>query len=388
MKYFIVFLLLFIVSCTTTDGGLKLQEPGAIRIIEKTNQSSLVFLNGTLIDTLTEGELLLTGIPIGTQKVTLFSAGNALFNRDVLVTAGDSTDVVCDLEETESGDLTITSDSGALVSIGDLEFSSIDKSGIFELKDFPTGEYHISVSSGSKSVDTTIGLVKDKNMELSIKLSLQQQVLIEHISNVSCNYCPEHAETMYHILDSMGWKNISKISYNANWPAKDDPLYLFNPEPQMDRTMEYGGKVNFALPIFVVNGEVLSFDADGVKLKSLLIDRIAREQKKTPRFDISLSEETVRVVSLSEDEFEGKIYVHLVQDRVEYDKAPGSNGEKLFRNAFRRNILEKVLTLESGDTKEFSFTINSEGLPSTGLRLTAFIQISDGAILQTTDLKL
>lgn len=368
------------------DGVLKQQEFGVIKVIETEGKSAQVFLNGNLISTTKNGELLFSGIQNGEQEITLFASGHSLFDKSVVVSAGDTTEVVFTLTEAKSGNIAIVSDSGAEVIIDDLIIGSVDESGELAIKGFPIGEYLLKISSGSKSKDSTIIVKDSEELAVSIKLLLEQKVLIEHISNVSCEFCPEHAETMYHLLDSLGWKGISKVSYNANWPAKDDPLYLFEPKLQMERTMLYGAKVNYALPIFVVNGTVITFDADSEKLYNALISIIDTELAKEPLFDITLSEDKVSVSSLSDEDFDGTLYVHLVQDKVEYDESPGSNGEKVFFNAYRRSVLSEELSLKAGEKFSYSLTPDSGDLPSSGLRLTAFIQSQDNLILQTTDL--
>ncbi len=381
-------ILLTVMSCTTRDGVLKQAQPGSVSVSESNGKSGTLFLNGSQVDRLENGKLLLEDVQTGKQELTLFGEGHELATKNVMVKESSVSDVVFTLESAASGDLTIHSDEGAMVSFAGLSFGTLPSSGVLELTGFPAGEHVLSVMSGSKSMDSIIVLDEGDDIDVNAGLTLQQQVLVEHFSNVSCEYCPHHAEVMYHILDSLGWKNISKISYNANWPATDDPLYLFNPKPQLDRTMLYGAEVQYALPIFVVNGTVLQFNADKDKLAELLKTTIAQEQAKEPTFDIALTENSVTLTAVAEKGFNGTLRVNLVQDRVAYEEAPGSNGESVFLNAFRQLILEKSVSLAAGESVAESFTLDKSGLPATGLRITAFIQDNNGAIIQTADKKL
>lgn len=381
-----LFYLLFLLGCTTQDGLLIESEQANIKVVS--DQDATIFIDGKSSGTIQNGSVVFTDIPIGKRVITMFAEEHKLEIDTISLNSRDTIELNPIFEESLSGNLFIKSDIGASISIANLNIGTVDSLGQFSLNGFPVGSYEVIIQNESKSLDTTITISDGETFNLNAQLTLQQEVLIEYISNVSCDYCPEYAAVLYNILDSLDWKNISKISYNANWPATDDPLYLYDPQPQLDRAMLYGAEVNYALPIFVVNGEVLQFEASKERLKELLENAIGSGWEEEPTIQFDLTDSTINITSLLDTTYVGTLRVNLVQDDVTFETAPGSNGENEFLNVYRKLILNKNVTIEPGKTHSEIFTLDIGDLPRSNLRLTVFLQDADNQIIQTTDRQL
>jgi len=362
-------------GCMTRDGVLKQQEPGSIKIIETDGVAALIFLDEQPVGKSSDGSFTLNPVSSGKHEITLFAEGFELGKTEVIVIEGTENTVQFTMNSSESGTISVKSSAGAMVNLAGLNFGNIDETGLFEIKGFPVGDFSLTVNAGSLNVDSMITISSGETVTINAILTLKQQVLVEHISNVSCEYCPEYAEIMYHVLDSMGWKNVIKISSNANWPAADDPLYGFNPQPQKERVMQYGPKVNYALPIFVVNGVTIQHKSSTELFHSLFVEALNRELSKEAQFNIALEKESVKIVNLTDSTITGTIQVELVQNNVSFETAPGNNGEKEFRNVFRRRLVqEKGVTFAPGDTIIREFTTDLSELSASGLSIVGFIQ--------------
>jgi len=378
--------LLLIIGCVTQDGVLIQPDPGSIKVVSP--QDASLFIDGKRSGSTQNGSLLVTDVPIGEKIITIFAEGYKLVKDTLSLTSGELIKITPAFEVSSSGNLTVNSDSTASVTIDNLEVGVVDSLGQFTLTGFPVGMYNVFIQSGSKSLDTTISISDGKTTNLNAYLTLRQQVLIEHVSNVSCEVCPEYAEVLYHVLDSLNWNNISKISYSANWPATDDPFYIYNPTPQLDRAMLYGPELNYALPFFVINGIPLQFDASDEKLAGLLATSITSELEIEPTIQLDVTESSVKITSLLDSTFTGTLRVNLVEDIVTFEEAPGKNGETEFLNAFRKLLLDETVTINSGETLTENFTLDIGDLSRSNLRLTVFLQDSDNRVLQTTDKQL
>jgi hypothetical protein len=372
-------------SCTTQEGLLEPHSSGTVEIEESSELKAWVFLEGVLMDSLNERGLIIDSISSGPHQLTLFAPGYAMLTRDFVIEPNSLTELQFSLKKAAFGSLQVFSKEGAKVIVAGVQFGVINKSGVFELQGLAVGDYQVSVNFGSESTETLLRINEHETTTLSAELSLKKQVLIEHISNVNCLPCPSHARALYEVLDSLNWEGISKISYNANWPLKEDPFYLFDVEVQKEKALFYGREVNYAIPIFTVNGKVLKFEANNSNLKALLREHIKKELSELPQIKINLLDSAIRLQSLSEVKIEATLSVHVTQDKTHFENVPGTNGETEFLNAHKRRVLYKSIVLEPREFLSEPLELSEvlEGLPKYGLTLNAFVQTSEGVILQS-----
>ncbi len=118
---------LAVMSCTTTDGVLKQAQPGSISVSESNGKNGILFLNGSQVDHLENGKGQLEDVQAGEQELTLFGENHALATKDVMVKESSVSDLVFTLESASSGDITIRSDEGAMVSFAGLSFGTLSE---------------------------------------------------------------------------------------------------------------------------------------------------------------------------------------------------------------------------------------------------------------------
>lgn len=387
MKYFyLLSILLFLHSCSTQEGVLATQGLSQIQISESNKQSAQVFLNKQSVGHLNEGFLLLDSVPTGSHTIALFSKGYLIQEKEVLIQKGQALELGFKLQSTSSGHIQVQTKTGDQVFINSYDFGKVDSTGIFLIEGIQTGQHSLTIQNGNHTSTTPVQISTDLTTYISPDLSLEPRVLIEHISNVGCISCPGHTAVLHHLLDSLNLRSISKISYHANWPFKEDPLYLADPEHQKERALFYGAKVNYAIPIFTVNGTVLEFKADNEKLYQLLSQAIDQELQKVPLFDIQINTNQLNIYSSDSVPFEGTLHLNLTQNKTQFTSPPGSNQETIFLNIHKQKILHKNVQLKPNNTQSFPFEAQLNQLNPQGLTLTAFIQNPQGQILQSTSI--
>ena len=142
---------------------------------------------------------------------------------------------------------------------------------------------------------------------------------------------------MYELVDELGLQHAVLMEFHTSFPSPLDPFYLAQPTLMNFRVTHYG--VSQA-PWVVVEG------THGLQPSSRDVVSAAIEGAE-PIDDVSLAfqaelDGTVLSCSLEvytrgpEDRY--LVSVFVTHDRIEYDDAPGSNGETLFRHVVRAGL--------------------------------------------------
>ena len=164
-------------------------------------------------------------------------------------------------------------------------------------------------------------------------------VLLEDFANVSCDPCV----ISNRIIESLssytyGRSKLVVVKYPTNFPSASDPLYLANSEACDARINFY--QILFA-PTTIIDGIDRPISQDSISVKSAIDSRLS----VAPRFEVevnaSLEGDYVIDVLITPIDTLGinlnDIVIHSVitETDIEYEQAPGSNGEKIFYDVMR-----------------------------------------------------
>ncbi len=208
----------------------------------------------------------------------------------------------------------------------------------------PTSPESASYPSGKIIATTTI----DFNQAPT---AADKLVLLEDFANVSCVPCVTSNQVIENLLHGAYAKKIAVVKFPISWPSPYDPFYLAN-KPACDARIIYYNVSN--APTIMIDG-VLSPTSplDSNEIKTLIDQRLTQ----TARFSISVNKSfhdsslvvnvDVHAIGLAGVNLNDLVLKTIViENDIEFDVAPGSNGEKVFYN-----VLRKILPADDG----FSF---------------------------------
>lgn len=191
----------------------------------------------------------------------------------------------------------------------------------------------------------------------------QRYVLLEHFTQASCGPCasynPEFEKNIVHANPD----KVHHIAYHTSWPGKD-PMYSVNTTENDTRTQYYnitgvpdvvmlGDKNSVPNAFGVWQNDINTLVANGSPL-AVVIEETEAEGKRTV---------VVTVTNVSAMELPAStLRTAIVESEVRYDTPPGSNGEKVFPNVFRKMLPhttgDAIPALAAGESKEFTYTYN------------------------------
>ncbi|MFH1195944.1 MAG: LamG-like jellyroll fold domain-containing protein [bacterium] len=204
-------------------------------------------------------------------------------------------------------------------------------------------------------------------------------VLLEEFTNASCPPCAQLNPGLQNFI-STNFGTVISVRHHAWWPG-NDPMYDLNVEENSARISYYNvGYVPWAQLDGVFFGEpadmdlmkklVLSYQANGSPVK------ISIDNNSSPtEINTSVTIEGIENVEANNL----KLYVAVIERMVEYEQAPGSNGEKEFADVMRKYLPDTDGTAiplrKSAEPLNFNFTfpINPEWNPDN-LEIVAWIQ--------------
>jgi hypothetical protein len=184
------------------------------------------------------------------------------------------------------------------------------------------------------------------NAKLKIKLTAPgdnpqstKVVLLEDFANVSCVPCV----TSNRIIESLsnytyGRSKLLVVKFPTDFPSPNDPFYLTNPETCEARMSYY--QILFA-PTTIIDGLSRPVSTDSVSIKSAVDTRLA----VSPRFGVDVNAAfegdylidvfiaVIDTTGINPDDL--VIHCVITETDIEFDEAPGSNGEKKFYDVMR-----------------------------------------------------
>lgn len=166
-------------------------------------------------------------------------------------------------------------------------------------------------------------------------------VLLEEWTSSTCGPCAANNPTIDAFVLSK-FDSLVAIKYHVGWPSPgNDPMYLYNPVQSYDRRYYYG--VN-SVPHVIMNGQI----NPSYPYSNAPSLPTAFYQAKSAGSPISISVTDTRI---SQDSMRADITIniyaplkygqyylrtHAIERKIQYASPPGTNGESLFSDVFRR----------------------------------------------------
>jgi hypothetical protein len=205
----------------------------------------------------------------------------------------------------------------------------------------PTSPESISYPTGKILVTANLNFTQSAT-------STNKIVLLEDFANVSCVPCVTSNQIIESFLGGTYKGKIAVVKFPIYWPSPADPFYLANKTICDDRINFYN--VTNA-PTIMVDGILRqTTGTDSVTLKEKIDQRLtetapfnilvtASYHDSSYFVNLDVQAANLNGVSLSDL----VINTIITESDIEFDEAPGSNGEKIFYN-----VLRKILPGDNG----------------------------------------
>jgi hypothetical protein len=170
---------------------------------------------------------------------------------------------------------------------------------------------------------------------------VKRKVLFESFTSATCGPCAIENPPLDSFV-TQRFDSIVAISYHMNWPAPgNDPMYLANPQQNTDRRTYYSIS---AVPILMVDGSYRI--VSGYTTLSNLTTPFYNQLGLGTPVSISVTDTRIPGDSIKANVMvnilsplpAGNYYlrVHAVERTITYQTPPGTNGETVFYDVFRR----------------------------------------------------
>jgi hypothetical protein len=232
----------------------------------------------------------------------------------------------------------------------------------------------------SPEIIPTGNIVLKLNVDNTLNVTLASKVvIIEDFANVSCNPCVTSNKIIENLTEvTYGRSKLVAVKFPTNFPAPNDLFYLAAKEICDARIGYYN--VFFA-PTTVIDGTLKPISTDSNSVKAAVDSRLA----VAPRFNIKVSanlegDYTVNVdikfidtTSINMSDL--VINTVLTETDIEFEQAPGSNGETKFYDVTRLMLPSKEGTPihQLVDQGELTFSFEDALLSSWNLEKLNFV---------------
>jgi Outer membrane protein Omp28 len=244
----------------------------------------------------------------------------------------------------------------------------------------------VIIVSCNTNPPTSLDITPTGNIVLNLKVDntaavtlASKVVLIEDFANVSCNPCVISNKIVESLTEvTYGRSKLVAVKFPTYFPAPNDPFYLAAKEICDARISYYN--VFFA-PTTVVDGIIKPTSTDSNSVKAAIDTRLA----VTPRFNVKVSanlegDYTVNVDikfidTTSVNMSDLVIHTVLTETDIEFEQAPGSNGETKFYDVTRLILPSKEGTpiRQLVDQGELVFSFEDALLSSWNLEHLNFV---------------
>lgn len=210
-------------------------------------------------------------------------------------------------------------------------------------------------------------------------ISASKVVIVEDFANVSCNPCVISNKIVEQLANqTYGRSKLVAVKFPTNFPAPNDLFYLAAKEICDARISYYN--VFFA-PTTVIDGILKPISTDSNSVKAAVDSRLSI----TPRFNINVGailegdysvNVNVKFIDTSSINMSDLvIHVVLTETDIEFEQAPGSNGETKFYDVTRLMLPTKEGTpiRQLIDQGELTFTFEDALLSSWNLEKLNFV---------------
>lgn len=244
-----------------------------------------------------------------------------------------------------------------------------------------TGDHQLSIQkNGYVSESREIRIQPDSTLHLSLSLNIQRCILLEAFGNVSCAPCVDAAHNLHTFVESFPAEQYAIVEYFANWPSPNDPFYKQAPDDVMQRLLVYQFT---ALPSLMIGGTT---GVDATQYAEIETAFQSLYATADPPIGLSISktlldgELSVHVettcLSPCNDLQDYLLFVTVVENNIQFDSPPGSNGLTDFNFVFRG-----FLSSNTGDaldpsqpTHEFQYRLTWPSWDYEHSQIVAFIQ--------------
>jgi hypothetical protein len=168
-----------------------------------------------------------------------------------------------------------------------------------------------------------------------------KNVLLEEWTSSTCGPCASNNPTIDAFVNA-NFDSLVAIKYHVGWPSPgNDPMYLYNPTQSYDRRFYYG--VN-AVPHVIMDG-IINPSYPYSNAPSLPTAYYQAKAIASPLsvsvMDTRISTDSIRAditINIYSPLSAGNYYlrVHAIERKIEYATPPGTNGERIFSDVFRR----------------------------------------------------
>ncbi|MBK9405554.1 MAG: T9SS type A sorting domain-containing protein [Ignavibacteria bacterium] len=172
----------------------------------------------------------------------------------------------------------------------------------------------------------------------NISLAGDRNILLERFTSSTCGPCATANPALDAFLSATDPNRLSSVSYHMNWPAPgNDPMYLANPTDNTSRRTQYG--VN-SIPYWFMDGTYIN----GVSQPVLQAAFDSRTNVLSPITIVVTETANGNNITVKADiycEFGVSIPTAIVhfsvgEKLITYASPPGTNGERIFKNVFRK----------------------------------------------------
>lgn len=199
------------------------------------------------------------------------------------------------------------------------------------------------IKEGYNEIEKEYVIITDHTIKAEFNLSesnISKIVLVEDFANVSCDPCVISNQILHEI--SQEYENkLAIIKFPVNFPSPNDPFYLHAKE-YADKRRDYY-KI-FSAPTVIVDGTQRPISTSLVSIK----DDIDQSLNENTPFQISVTKTmSNNKLDISTDisltsSFEGienlVVQTVVIEQKIEFQSPPGSNGEKIFYDVMRKML--------------------------------------------------
>ncbi len=379
----IVVILIFI-ACTTQDGIVNTDKGRGIVAVRITNSdvAADIFINQMNTQKVTPKEFELTS---GTYTIKLTSPGLKFSPDSVLVT----------IQEDEKDQVIEALFESKLVASGNLKLETqllplqvtidgLKRRSRVEYNGLPKGKHDVKIAKPGYIPEIfTVDIKENETSILTVDLESKGKIfLLEHFSNVNCDPCVEREEDLDDYMVQHDSLAIIDIGYHPNFPAKADPIYTAALEENKNRTDYYDVG---STPSFFINGtKIYTYSKKHIfrGLDQYITDN-AVDSSGINDFNITIEEylnKITGVVQLRTDKAIPEntfLRIALIQRNVIFNKPPGTNGQKEFKNIVREMVPTAdgmKISIDSDERQQIVFKFFNIAAWEKDLQVVAFIQ--------------
>lgn len=383
----VLMLLALFLACTTRDGNIVgYQSDSGSLLVTSNYYGARIFLDYRDTGEVTPAEL--EAVPVGRHVIHLFLQNRRSSPDSVVayVEKQKQKTVQFELAKVSSGDLEVTSQpDSARVYVNNLEFGLTP----LLIRGLPEGDYQLGIhKSNYAPVEKKLRMNSGTLNPVEQNLQLRSSVLLEHFSNTGCPPCPQADALVDALAEDYGAAVLVTVGYHAHYPSPADPLYQAAAEENKRRLNFYPPS---PIPAAYVDGQKVTdpndeqsyrelIDVESVKTPPVVIEFTELERSQ------SLIKGRLKIKALGQIPQSAVLNLNLIEDVIDFDDPPGTNGQTHFEAIFRKSYPDSLFSLEplfnSGKmTLDFRFSLSPEW--GDDLTVNAFLQDkSDRTVFQ------